>query len=326
MPKVSVIVPVYNVEEYIEKSIESLINQTLDDIEIIIVNDGSKDESKKIIEQYLSLYPEKIKYYEKENGGLSDARNYGLKYATGDYIAFLDSDDYVELNMYEEMYQKAIKTDADMVECDFIWEYPQKSRIDNGIKYDENNLKKSLLVNSRVVAWNKLYKKEIIKTAIESDIQFPKGMRYEDVEFFYKIILLLNKVEVVNKPFIHYIQRNTSISNVQNERTREIFTILENVINYYKQLGVYQEYKTELEYIVTRYILCSSLLRVTKIKNKKARKEILNEGYNKLITLFPNWKQNEILKNNKFEKNKKIYMRTVNKFTYKIYAFIFKFK
>ena len=123
MPKISIIVPVYNVEKYIERCLKSLVNQTLQDIEIIIVNDGSQDKSEEIIEKYVKENHNKIKYYEKSNGGLSSARNYGIEYATGEYIAFLDSDDYVETNMYEEMYNLAKKENADMVECDYIWEW-----------------------------------------------------------------------------------------------------------------------------------------------------------------------------------------------------------
>ena len=123
MPKISIIVPVYNVEKYIDKCLKSLVHQTLQDIEIIIVNDGTQDKSEEIIEKYVRGNQNKIKYYEKSNGGLSSARNYGLEYATGEYIAFLDSDDYVESNMYEEMYNLAKKENADMVECDFIWEW-----------------------------------------------------------------------------------------------------------------------------------------------------------------------------------------------------------
>ena len=133
MPKLSLIIPVYNVENYIEKCLDSVVNQTIDDMEIIIVNDGSKDKSKEKINKYLQKYKEKIKYLEKENGGLSSARNFGIPHATGEYIAFLDSDDYVEPKMYEEMYNLAKKEDADMVECDFIWEYPNKSKEDIGI-------------------------------------------------------------------------------------------------------------------------------------------------------------------------------------------------
>ena len=159
MPKVSIIVPVYNVEKYIEKCLESLVNQTLEDIEIIIVNDGSKDNSKEIVKQYLEKYPEKMVYLEKENGGLSDARNFAIPYAKGEYVAFLDSDDYVELNMYEDMYKIAKNEDSDMVECDFIWEYPNKSKIDTGELYHG---KHEMLEKIRVVAWNKLIKKSLL--------------------------------------------------------------------------------------------------------------------------------------------------------------------
>ena len=116
MPKVSVIVPFYNVEGYIEKCLETLVNQTLKDIEIILVNDGSKDRSIDIVKKFLKQYPEKIVYLEKENGGLSDARNFAIPYVKGEYIAFLDSDDYVEKDMYQLMYDIAQKEKSDMVE------------------------------------------------------------------------------------------------------------------------------------------------------------------------------------------------------------------
>ena len=132
--KLSIIVPVYNAEQYMEKCLNRLLEQSYSNIEIIIVNDGSEDTSKEKIEKYLKKYPS-IKYLEKENGGLSDARNYGMPYATGEYIAFLDSDDYVESTMYEDMYEMAQKENADMVECDFIWEYPDKRKEDIGTIY-----------------------------------------------------------------------------------------------------------------------------------------------------------------------------------------------
>ena len=119
MPKVSVIVPFYNVEGYIEKCLETLVNQTLKEIEIILVNDGSTDRSIEIVKKFIKEYPEKIVYLEKENGGLSDARNFGLKHAKGEYIAFVDSDDYIEIDMYENMYNLAEKENSDMVECNF---------------------------------------------------------------------------------------------------------------------------------------------------------------------------------------------------------------
>lgn len=319
MPKVSVIVPFYNVEEYIEKCIKSLVNQTLNDIEIILVNDGSQDNSINIAKKYAAEYPSKIIYLEKENGGLGDARNYGIPFANGKYIAFVDSDDYVEKDMYEEMIKKAETEDSDMVECDFWWEYSEKNiKIDIGSIYEG---KHEALVNARVVAWNKLIKKEIV---VKNEIQFPKRYKYEDIEFFYKLNPYLNKISFVKKPFIHYIQRNNSLSNSQNERTKEIFFVLDNVLKYYKEINLYDEYKNELEYIYTRYLLCSSFLRIVKIRDKQTKDKLLIETWDKLNKEFPNWKQNEILKKDKTAKN--LYIRSVNKVTYKIYSQIFRIK
>lgn len=318
MPKVSVIVPFYNVENYIDKCIQSIINQSLKDIEIILVNDGSEDGSEKIAKGYLEKYPDKIIYVEKENGGLGDARNYGMPYANGKYIAFVDSDDYIEPNMYEEMLKTAEQENSDMVECDFWWEYPNKTVEDVGVIYKG---KHEALVKARVVAWNKLIKKEIVD---KYDIKFPKRYKYEDVEFFYKLNPYLNKISFVKKPFIHYVQRNNSLSNSQNERTKEIFYVLDNVIKYYKENGIYEEYKNELEYVYTRFLLCSSFLRMVKIKDKKIRKEVLKQTWENLNTTFPNWKKNKILKKEKTGKN--LYIRSINKFTYKLYGALFKIK
>lgn len=314
MPKVSIIVPFYNVEGYIEKCLETLVNQTLAEIEIILVNDGSKDRSIEIVKKFLKQYPEKIIYLEKENGGLSDARNFGIKHAKGEYIAFLDSDDYVEKDMYQNMYELAKKEDSDMVECDFYWEYPNKRKIDTANQYNE---KKEMLEKVRVVAWNKLIKKEILEKA---NIQFPKGYRYEDVEFTYELIPFLGKVSFCKKPLVHYIQREGSISNSQNERTKEIFDVLDHVIEFYKQNEIYNEYKEQLEYVYIRYAFCSSFLRMIKIENEELKEKLLDETWEKVNTNFPDWKKNEILKKNKTAKD--LYLKTINKITYKIYAVI----
>lgn len=314
MPKVSVIVPFYNVEGYIERCLETLVNQTLQDIEIILVNDGSKDRSVNIVKKFQSSYPEKIVYLEKENGGLSDARNYAIPHAKGEYIAFLDSDDYVEKDMYQKMYELAVKENSDMVECDFYWEYPNKTRKDVGEIYHGSN---EMIEKIRVVAWNKLIKKEILE---DTKIQFPKGYRYEDVEFTYKLIPHIERVSFLKEACIHYVQREGSISNSQNERTKEIFDVLEHVLQYYKEIDIYEKYKTELEYIYIRYAFCSSLRRISKIQDETIQENLLTLTWNNVQEKFPNWKQNSILKKKFNAKN--IYMRTINKFTFKMYATI----
>ena len=315
MPKVSIIVPFYNVEGYMEKCLDSLVNQTLEDIEIILVNDGSKDRSSDIAKKYIKEYPKKIIYLEKENGGLSDSRNFALPYAKGEYIAFLDSDDYVEKNMYQEMYNLAKKENSDMVECDFFWEYPDKRKEDIGKIYHG---KEEMLEKVRVVAWNKLIRKEILE---KTKIEFPKGYRYEDVEFTYKLIPYLEKVSFLKKPCIHYVQRQGSISNTQNEKTKEIFDVLEHVIDYYKQNNLYEKYETQLEYIYIRYSFCSSFLRMVKIENEEIKDKLLQLTWENVNNKFPNWKKNKILKKEKSLKN--LYMRTLNEKIYKLYCLIF---
>ena len=312
MPKVSVIVPIYNVEKYLKKCVDSLVSQTLEDIEIILVDDGSTDNCGKIAKEYEEKYPKKVKYYKKENGGLSDARNYGLSYAIGDYIAFLDSDDYIEEKAYKEMYEKAVEENSDYVECNFIWEYPNKSIIDKKLEY---NSKKEMFEKVRVVAWNKLIKRNII---VDNKLSFPKGLRYEDTEFTYKMIPYIKKFSYVDKPFVHYVQRSNSIANNQNERDKEIFVILNNVVDFYKNNNLYEEYKEELEYTYTRILLCSSLKRICKIKEKKIRKDLIKKTWENLNTKFPDWRKNPILNNNHTRKN--LYIKSVNNITYKLYT------
>ena len=320
-PKVSIIVPVYNVEKYLSKCLDSLIDQTLKEIEIIAVNDGSTDSSLKILEEYEEKY-NNIKVYTKENGGLSDARNYGLQYVAGEYIAFLDSDDYVDTTLYEKMYDKAIQEKADYVECDFIWEYPDKNRIDTGIRYKD---KQEMFTYARVVAWNKLIKASIVLN--NEELRFPFGLKYEDVEFFYKLVPEIDKFAFVEEPLIHYIQREDSLVKVQTEKTLDLITSLNKVVAYYKEKKLFDEYKDVIEYTYARLTLCSSLKRMAKIKDKETRKKCINEAWKNLNTEFPDWKENRIIQNTKDGrfKNHNKYLKTVNNFTIKIYGKFFKY-
>ena len=141
----------------------------------------------------------------------------------------------------------------------------------------------------------------------------------KDMEFFYKLVPYIDKVSFVKKCFVHYVQRENSIANTQNIRTKEIFTILDNVIKYYKENGLYEEYKDELEYIYVKFLLCSSLKRICKISEKKERKKAQIETWNNISTKFPNWRKNPILK----KKNlKNFYIKSNNKLTFKIYCII----
>ena len=168
---VSVIVPVYNVEKYIRVCLDTLVHQTLSNIEIIVVNDGTKDDSQKIIDEFSSLYPDKIIALKKENGGLSDARNYGLEHASGAYVGFVDSDDYTDIEMYQKLYEKAKQENADIVVCGYYGVQEQNGQFRHFQKGNLQEFDKSLQENPRLLymnstyAWNKLYRRELfIKT------------------------------------------------------------------------------------------------------------------------------------------------------------------
>ncbi len=315
MKKVSVIVPCYNSSSYIERSVNSLINQTLDDIEILLIDDGSTDDTLSKLKEYEKRYKNKIKVVALEkNGGLGNARNVGMKKSTGEYIGFVDSDDYVDKEMFEEMYNKAKATDSDVVECDFMWEYPNKNRIDSGIEYSKG---KDMLINVRVMACNKIYKREWLN---KIKPQFAVGLKYEDVLFTYQYVPYVNKIEFVHKNFYHYIQRSTSLANHQTKRVREIYEILNQVEEYYKKKKIYNNYKEELEYLFTRYILGSSYKRACKIKDKETRKEVLKEGWVFLNQKYPNWKKSKYLK--KGLKNR--YFKMLNYAFYNINTIFFR--
>ncbi len=294
MVKVSVIVPIYQVESYLEKCLDSIVHQTLKEIEIILVDDGSMDSSSEIAKSYQKK-DKRILYIKQENQGLSGARNTGLTKAKGEYVAFIDSDDYIEKNMLDEMYQLAKRKNLDLVECDFYWEYPNKKRIDHRNYHDD------YFHQIRVVSWNKLYKREIIE---KEKLSFYLGLRYEDIGFTYQFLPFVKSYGCVDKPLYHYLQRTLSITSVQNERVKEIFIILTKVLDFYKEKGLYDKYKVELEYLFLHVILGRSSYRISQIKEKKLRKSILKEGWNLLNQEFPNWKENLYLK----EKKDKMHM------------------
>ena len=308
--KVSVIVPVYNVEPYLDKCLNTLVNQTLKKIEIIIVNDGSKDNSEKIIEKYLKKYPEKIKYIKKANGGLSSARNEGLKYASGEYIGFVDSDDYVSLNTFNLMYKKAKEKNFDLVVCNLNYVYESKTKmISAGLDKDlenEDEVKKNIVFLYPAV-WNKLYKKEILDS-----LKFKEGIWYEDVEFNFRVYPRVKSIGYVDKPLIQYVQRESSISKTIDKRLFNYIDNFNGLIRYYQDNNLYNKYYFELEYSYVRYLYATFIKQLSYTNDKELFKEGVKEAIKNVQEHFPNYKKNIYLK--KFGL-KNIYLKTFNKKT-----------
>lgn len=318
MIKVSVIVPVYNVEKYLSKCLDSLINQTLTDIEIIIVNDGSSDKTPTIIDKY-SKKDKRIKSYQISNAGLGNARNEGVKHSTGKYISFVDGDDYIELDMLELLYNKAIEENSDIVECDFYWIYENKTRLDQANYYEDQT---NLMTNIRVMVCNKLFCSDLIKT---NNISFPVGLKYEDIAFTYSILPYAKKISYVPIGMYYYVQHANSLINHQTEKVRDIFSIIDNVINFYKKHKLYKKYNDELEYLAVKILLGSSFYRILGIEDKTLRKTIVKENWLYLNNNFPKWRANKY-----FRKIKKVrnicYAYLTNNITYNLAAVAYRLK
>jgi glycosyltransferase involved in cell wall biosynthesis len=308
MIKVSIVVPVYNVEEYLVKCLTSLVNQTLKDIEIIVVNDGATDRSEIIIQEFALKYSNIIALM-KENGGLSDARNYGVQHAKGEYIGFIDSDDFVDLEMYEALYRKAKESDYDIVECNLHHTYENSEDTEIGKEiYDKNDL----IMNGRSVVWNKIYKREWL---FNTGVVFPKSLIYEDVEFFIKLVPFIEKYAYVKPAYVHYLQRNSSINNISSKKTLDIIRILINIKDFYEENGFWNTYHDSLEYLFTRILLCSSFGRMCKIPVRKDREEALARNFELLNEVFPDWRKKHIFR------GKYDYKRNLYENRYKLHLF-----
>lgn len=241
---VSVIVPVYNVEKYLFKCLDSLVRQTLEDIEILIVNDGSTDNSQEVINDFAARYPSKIKSFIKENGGISDARNLGIEKASGEYIAFVDGDDYAEPTMFEELYTLAKKYDACMAFCNLqkvsegkvTQKLPQMPNLPEFIKFEEDF---SIFSDISYFACNKIFKKHLFE-----DLRFQVKMHFEDIELIPK--LLLNSVCAVhtNNYLYNYTERNDSISRTHTKRGLDILAAVKSVEVYFKKSRYQAEIKS----------------------------------------------------------------------------------
>lgn len=316
MKKVSVIIPVYNVENYLRKCLDSLVNQTLKDIEIIVVNDGTLDNSQEIIDEYVKKYPKKVVSIIQENGGQGAARNTGLLHAKGEYIGYVDSDDYVEENMYEELYKKAKEEDSDIVICGNNvvkenYEFLSKEDVD----------KEFLL--GKMAVWNKIYKKNII---VDNKIQFRSKVWYEDLDFTMKVYFSSKKISYVDKPLYNYLLREGSTMNNNNiKRNLELIEAFDSLIDYCKDKKIYNKAKDEIEFLCIYHMYIFAITRVLNTNNNyKAKIAIINKFRDYINSNFPNYKQNKYLY--LLPKRRKLIYNLINLKFYCIIIGLFKIK
>ena len=303
---ISFIVPVYNTEKTISKCLDSIIKQTIKNFEIIVVNDGTRDNAQILIDNYYKKYPEIIKAFIKENGGLSDARNYGIKKSKGKYIAFVDSDDYIE-NNYCEIVSEIInkhKTDMIIINYNRIYNkhqnyFERNYNFNRGNIYNKTikiNENPEIIANTEVASWLRILKREFF---IQNEsFYFTNDRVYEDLEASLKWYLQIDTVFISNTRLYNYsISKNTL--NFNSKNIEMFLAIIDEICFYYRKEMKFEKYYYELEYLFTKHMLLSNIMRLREAKRKN-NYAIFFDLRNKLKNQFNFFNQNKYLKNEPF--------------------------
>lgn len=272
---ISIIVPIFNVEKYIKKCVDSIINQSYKNLEIILVDDGSCDSCGEICDQY-KISDKRVKVIHKKNGGLSDARNIGLLAATGDFIAFVDGDDYISSDMYETLLSNLIMNKADISACKAVVVSEKENA--NFIKSDDlhvinKNIDISLIYDKKITVnmWNKLYKKELFE-----NIKFPKGMIYEDLATTYKIIDISKKIVLTDSCLYAYVQRHGSIMNLNSMMISvDKIMIVNEMWNYFEYKGYKYTKKNKIRAGIIVYCI-NDIFKMLKCESLKINKNYID--------------------------------------------------
>ena len=301
MIKVSIIVPVYQVEKYLRKCLDSLVNLTLQEIEILIINDGSPDQSQAIINEFQQNYPLKVKSFIKENGGLSDARNFGLDRAIGEFLGFVDSDDEVSKTMFEEMYSLAIKHQAEMVICN-LQKVDEQGNVTQKLTQIPNMPEKidlrenfSVFADLSYFACNKIFKRELFENK-----RFKSGVHFEDIQLIPQLLLQCKTIAQTQNYHYQYLERTDSITKTHTRKGLDILTAVEEVNLSFHQ-SQYSDMKQELKNFNILEGVYTYLAYLAFVKEEDAFRE-MNKALN-TFTAKHQISKREILFYQRFEKN-----------------------
>lgn len=306
---ISIIIPCYNAERTIKRCLESVISQTYKNIEIVIINDGSIDKTDSIIKKYIN--DNRIKYYNRSNHGIGKTRNFGIKEATGEYITFLDSDDYLPNDAIDNLYKFAQKNKLDLVVSDYYVD--NKNIKSEKIKsFPITNIKNNpnLIFDINLAPWNKLYKKELI-----GNIKFEENLKYEDAPFVIESIIKAKKIGKLDKETYYYVVNPNSETTIRDERIFDIFKILDiigSLVENKKQL-------TEVYKTLCIRIICNYNIQQRYQKKIKTANRFINKGFYYMKKVDPKYKHSVYFKNR--SKNKALIEK--NKFLTKLYCFIY---
>ena len=271
----SIIIPVYNTEKYIERCLNSVINgvkKIAKNVEIIIVNDGSQDNAENIIKEFFKKYPNLIKYYKKENAGLADTKNFGIKHSSGKYINFIDSDDFIDENFYADTIDIIYKEDIDLLICD--WETIDEIENTKYIVEAKNSSYSDdkwgcIDVPIMPQSCNKIVKRELFY-----DLEFPKGLRYEDLGTTLILFFRAKKIKYVNKPYYKYCIRPDSIMRADfDEKNLQMIDVFNLLFERVEGLNISKDEKDKALYMAYTRRLYEFLLE--NIKNEKFLKKYI---------------------------------------------------
>lgn len=279
--KVSIIIPVYNVEKYLPQCLDSVVSQTIDDYEILVVNDGSPDNSQAIIDRYQALYPDKLISFVKENGGQGSARNMALELARGDFIGFVDSDDWVDPEMYERMYQAAAGQNADIAVCDMIDHYEDGTEIYHPV----SGFQTPFEVTPN--ACTKLFRRSLI-----GKLRFPGGLWYEDFEFTTRLLMRTENIACVHQGFYHcHCRDGSTMLNNNAPKNLDMITVLENIRADMETLPDAAKWRPVYEYLVLEHLLLTTINRVA-VQNHPEKRRVIAEMRRYVHAQIPHLSQN----------------------------------
>ncbi|MEE0945898.1 MAG: glycosyltransferase family 2 protein [Acutalibacteraceae bacterium] len=318
--KISVIIPVYKVEKYLRKCLDSVLTQDFDSFEVIAVNDGSPDSCGEILKEYFKLY-NNLLIISQENKGLGGARNTGIENAKGKYILFVDSDDCLENGCLSYLYDIAETNNAHMV-C-FGADYVDvNGKTVNTYKASDNGChtvtKEEYMVKAidNPYAWNKLYLASLFK---ETGIRFPTREWFEDLATLPKTVLHCERIVLSDKIFYKYLQRSDSIIHtVNNNRNIEMLSCTDSLISYFKEQSAFEKFYSELEYAAILHIL---VLCVNKIAASDPTHPLLKHFYEYVKKNFNSFNKNPYIKTNLSLKRKILLYLSTHKM-YKAINFI----
>ncbi len=323
MPQFSIIIPVYRVEEYLEKCVDSILAQTCQDFELLLIDDGSPDGSGAICDRYAASHPNQVRALHQPNGGAGAARNRGIELAQGDYLLFVDGDDWLAPNLLEDLSASIAATPADLYLFGALVERDGKvtGELHEELPADLPTHTKDApqLFFGVMAPWNRAYRRTLFT---EGGIRFATKVWYEDIRIVTKVLALAEQVVRLPGAYYHYLQREGSAMNNKNcARNVEILYAFDDILGWFGEHGLREAYRDELTFLAISHLLIAASVRVARIDCKS---ELLGQFRDYMEKNFPDFRENRYLP--RLDRNKRLVYRLLLKRRYRVVRLLFRVK